>query len=444
VEKTESTLSHIAIVGSISSAGLNASSFFLRSILPSLAEYYRIDIFTNERNPSPRDQSINGAEEIFHIHQLPEFCSKKKYKVILYSIENSKESFLYRWYAVLYPGIILLQDKNLFRLESGSLRYGTDGRDLNALIQSHHGSDVIPVGDQHVRGRSLEIYAELYHCLESLLLHAVGIGVFLPIEILPISCVSSKPVFYLRRPIELTNNSICKRNIPDRREYTVLVIVDSPFSRSAQDILINISNDFSSLHFPLACTIKVGASNYEIIDYELLPSDFLLEYGANSKANFDKVLILGHRPHSSIKSQCFLEFIKGVSISSEYLGEFTELPSSFSIPHSREDSLEDILQGVSSQGTWRNSTSIAPDEYRLHNPFEVARTLYENIESICQVEPSLLLRTFENRNIYLINMYKKINNNYDSFSDNFTLASEFVEKEKSKISSLHNDLFGVS
>jgi hypothetical protein len=335
--KTPDLKMTIGIVSSVSGVKTGGSVFFLKKIIPQLSRYFTVDLFIPERNHEAYAMWDEFGCSVRHLHTLPYHLSASSSYTLLYSLDNHLSAFLCRWYLALYPGIVLLQDKNFFRLECEALGHGSDSFELNRLVQSEYGEGSLPVGEQHIRQRNLEMYAELYPFLRTVIRSATGILAFgtrgEEMESGDIHPVSLHRSCFLEPGRSLVSKAPEASN-------TFCVLMESPFSRTALEILKIYPLKKTIGTFPLLLLVKTDSGGSPV-SCSIVEEQEQFDLGTVSG-----LVVTGIRPYHGVRGIVCEAIEACVPVSCEYSGEYMDLNFNCIVFHGKEESLADRIRMV--------------------------------------------------------------------------------------------------
>jgi len=80
----------------------------------------------------------------------------------VYNFENDFSINLIELFSKQYPGIILLHDQSLFKLQIGRLAHGSSGVEFERLLKKFYPSSRVNIGEEIVLKKSISIYEHLY------------------------------------------------------------------------------------------------------------------------------------------------------------------------------------------------------------------------------------------------------------------------------------------
>jgi len=296
----------LAVIGSLRDPNLLRSSHLISDLLriatntDFISDKISIDIFTQER---VRSADIN----VFHLHQLPAALEVNNYDILLYNLENRPEAFLYRWYASQYPGLVVLHDRSIFRLEMGALLHGTDPGEINRRIQEAYGDRSMLVGDQHVRGKSLEVYGELYSFLYELSESSVALLSFSLNTFIAEKSLACPDIY-----IEKSNNKKGSERISDEVAKNFLVYLESPFSFLAEKINERTGSPKANDKYPRYYYLAWDHGEGTIKKLEKLEAPDSIESVGDVLVRANALVISGLRPYNSTPGIARVALERGV------------------------------------------------------------------------------------------------------------------------------------
>lgn len=370
---------NIALIGSFSFSIDSRNSYFIKLILPYLIEDYSIDIFSLDinQNDDGNGSALSESDRInwHHLHQFPLSLLEKQYSAIIYCLENNHKSYIYRWFASHYPGIIILQDTSLFKLETGALLHGTDSTEINSLIKNRYGENAIQIGDQHILGRSLDVYGDFYPFIRDISSKSVTLIHFSPLPSyeLNLSC----PTHRVHRPINFgkyndKNLSSVQKNLGETKNSLkkYFVYIESPSSKSSLEILEGISKD--KIKFPILVSVNYDNDRDSIIDTTMLDVDSLRR---DDLHDYEAYLLLGSRSYSGMPAIIAYAFEDNRTVSAESIGELTYLPEDSFAIHKKADSFRAIVSRIATFIISLDLNRFTESSYSAFSPKDVATNL---------------------------------------------------------------------
>lgn len=368
----------IAIVSSFENELMGSSSFYVQKILSELVEEFNVDLFIPERSVGKLRERFESICRVFHVHALPVKLQEVPYYNIIYSLENSPSSALCIWYLMQYPGIVLLHDQNFFRLYCESLGHGTDSYELNALVEKIYGENSIKIGEQHIRQRSLEVYAEFYSFLKPLIKSACGVGIFETLQ--DEGLTEGEKIFSLQRSY---NNIDLSKSITDlSKEKKIAILLESPFSRLALDVLkiLPLKKTIGNFPFLIELIFDDDASHR----LELVSDDQILKcYGpSHALCSISALIVSGNRRYHGIRGIVSKAIECGIPLTSLDSGEYSHLKnkiSNFNV-HSVEDSLSSVIDNLSNNASvYSGKNNLEQGDAKNITIEDVATILLDNI-----------------------------------------------------------------
>ncbi len=337
VKKSENK-KKIAIISTVSKNQTASSWYYIQRVIPDLLNHFDIDLFVPERTVSYETVSREIGCSVFHLHMFPLKVAGSGYYSVLYALENNSSSLLCLWYLQQYPGALVLHDYNFFSLYCEALGHGTDSFELNGLVSNEYGDGAIRIGEHHIRKRVLEVYAEKYPFLKSVIRNALAIGIFDKNHSHPE--LDGAKIFYLDRPIRVHQKSSPSKEESSRRK-TFCAVLESPFSRSALEILKVVPLTKTVGNFPLMVEINVDE------DFR----DATISIPGKSQrvdvSTCEGLLVLGNRPYHGM-CEIVCEAIEyGIPVTCEYSGEYAEGTYENVFYHRREDGLIENVKKLS-------------------------------------------------------------------------------------------------
>ena len=157
------------------------SSWLAKKILPKLADYAKITIFTPERQ---RDLEISKFEKlnltVHNILMLPVELRKNPNAILVYNFEDLPINNILRRFISQYPGLGIFHDLTFFNSEINKFSHCTDAIELNKNIASLYGENQLELGTQVLLGRPLAIYRNFFNFLNTFndsLVGSAGFGI---------------------------------------------------------------------------------------------------------------------------------------------------------------------------------------------------------------------------------------------------------------------------
>jgi hypothetical protein len=379
----------IAVISSVSGAQTGSSVFFLKKIIPELSKHFNIDLFIPER--AIKEYSIWKKLDcsVRHLHTLPYQLSVKDYYNIIYSLDNHISAFLCSWYLKLYPGMVVLQDKNFFRLECEALGHGSDSFELNSLVQSEYGDTAIKIGDQHIRQRSLDVYAELYPFLRATIRNAFRVVVFGGSD--DFKELAGERINHLNRiffleSVNVPFNSTCENG------KRVCVLIESPYSRASLDILRMVQIKKTIGNFPMPVLIETD-SHGAPVSVSLLRADEAIDL-----SQLDGLIVAGNRPYHGIRGLVCEAIQAGLPVSCEYSGEYRDMNLKHVLYHGKDESLVERLHSVKSNEfliTEIHSGKVEGSEILIQHIHESADVFKEKLYMGLEKQRKTLLESLD-------------------------------------------------
>ncbi|HMO17285.1 MAG TPA: hypothetical protein PKA63_04255 [Oligoflexia bacterium] len=403
----------IAIIGSINDPCLLQSSQLIKSFRDfAKVEGFPIDVFSCERN-------LPKEFEVFNIHRLPALLKQNKYDALIYNLENRKESYVYRWYADQYPGFIILHDASLFRLEIGPLLHGTDPVEIDQKVRNTYGLNAVSVGEQHVLGRSLEIYNEFYPFLYNL--SRVSL-VFFSYSTYKSGNDSHYecPQYFLDQSPQLScilSKSV-KKNVFSEPER-ILIYLESPFgtiSREINSIEEDIKNNDS---FPSMYIYESGcAKRYVPCSIDQLFLDL---------ANISLVIVSSLRPYSRIPAIVELAIERNISVSLQNTDSSFQISENLNSNlyfHNDEATISCILDSVTVSNNKAENAEVSRDKLNLiHLKQNIPSQIYNVLSEYIESSKSALIKSENDRK-------RKIDEIIQGQLHSFDSLLEFVNKDE--------------
>jgi len=437
----------IALIGAFSSSILSRNFYFIKQILPHLIKEYSIDIFSLDVSENEglhcsevNHNAISGSDRIHlhHLHKFPLLLEDKEYSALIYCLENNNKSYIYRWFAAHYPGIIILQDTSLFKLETGALLHGTDASEINSLVENRYGENAIQIGYQHILGRSLDIYGDFYPFIRDISLKSVAFVHFnpLPFHEGHLFC----PTYLSHRPINFgiqngENITLTQKNLRNTKNSIkkFFVHIESPSSNSSLELLGSIFKD--EIKFPLLVSVNFDIDLNTIVDTKIVEEGGLERTDLHE---YEAFILLGVRSYTGMPAVLSYAFEDNRTVSAERIGEFKYLPEDSFIRHVKGDSFIDIVSRIVAYSARDKSQRFSESSYSSFSPKNVTSFL-SSIISQCEIESSKALekksRARERVIQSIVEMEdSKWNYAFDLWSDTF--SNQYLEEKKSAIRSL--------
>ncbi len=232
-------LKNIAIVGPDPTCILNSSNLILESILDfrkdkiEIEDNCRVLYFTNYQYSSNISLSNSRDFSFYHLHSLPIVLKEIQIDLFVYLMDNSSPSYIYQWVRDSYPGVVVMQDASMLKMELSSLFHSTDPVGVDLKMKEFYPSSSVSIGKQIVLGRSVEIYSEIFNCLNP-------------------SSEQSKSVVFENRILDQLKKSkfeskllpICdyleadgSKTFIKKDTSNILFLLNSPFSMSSKEVI---------------------------------------------------------------------------------------------------------------------------------------------------------------------------------------------------------------